>query len=309
MAALAIGGVLTFGIAISILYSRTDIRPTGERSRGSVSEFYNFSLPLTLKDLGQKLYTRVDILMVGFFLSGAAVGVYRVSILLTTFLTLPLSGINQLFPPIASGLYSDNKVEELESIYQTVTRWTLTVVIPAALVLIVYSSEVLRIFGEDFTGGGFVLLFFGIAQLTNCAVGPSGLLLMMTNHQYLNLVNQWVLGVGNVILNYVLILEFGFIGIAVATAGTLTIINIVRVIEVWYVEGMTPYSKKYWKPIVSGLVTVLVMLGWRLFLSGYPLLIIGSITGSLVFATVLFLLGIEREDREFYAENIKPRIK
>ena len=309
VAALAIGGVLTFGIAISLLYSKTDIHPTGKRSRGSISEFYNFSLPLTLKDLGQKLYTRVDILMVGFFLSGSVVGVYRVSILLVTFLTLPLSGINQLFPPIASGLYSNGKIDELESIYKIVTRWVFTVVIPAALVLTVYNSEVLRIFGDDFSGGGLVLLFFGIAQLTNCAVGPSGLLLMMTNHQYLNLVNQWVLGVLNVVLNYVLILEFGFIGVAVATAGTLTVINIVRVIEVWYVEGMTPYSKKYWKPIVAGLSSILVLLGWRSFLSGYPLLIVGAATGALVFVATLYLLGIEQEDKDFYAENVKPRFE
>lgn len=309
VAALAIGGVLTFGIAISFLYSKTDIHPTGERSRGSFFEFYNFSLPLTLKDLGQKLYTRVDILMVGFFLSGSVVGVYRVSILLATLLTLPLSGINQLFPPIASRLYSNRKIDELESIYQIVTRWVFTAVIPVALVLTVYSSEILRIFGEEFTGDGLVLLFFAIAQLTNCAVGPSGLLLMMTNHQYLNLANQWVLGILNVILNYVFIIEFGFIGAAVATAGTLTTINIVRVIEVWYVEEITPYSKKYWKPVVAGLISIVIMFGWRLFLSGYTLLIVGGSTGTLVFVVVLFFLGIDQDDQEFYEENIRSRIK
>lgn len=309
VAALAIGTILTFSIAVTLLHLRTDIRPLGDRSRGSVSEFYNFSIPLTFKDVGSTLYTHIDILMIGFFLTGSAVGIYRVSFIIAALLLLPLSASNQLFPPVASGLYTAGKMDELESVYKIITRWVFTVVIPPAIAIIIYSSEVLRIFGEEFTGGAFVLIFFTIAQLTNCAVGPSGFLLMMTDHQYLNLINQWTLGVLNAILNYIFILEFGLIGAAVATAGTLAFINIVRVTEVWYFEQMTPYTSKYWKPIVAGICGVPAMIGWKLFLTGYPLLMIGSATGWLVFAGALFIFGIEREDQEFYAENIKSRLE
>lgn len=309
VAAIAIGTVLTLSVALSFLYSKTEIRPAGDRSHVNVSEFYDFSLPLTLKDLGQKLYTRVDILMVGFFLTGSAVGIYRISILVATLLTLPLAGVNQLFPPIASDLYADGNLDELESTYSVVTRWVFTLVLPAALAMVLYSAELLRLFGDEFTGGTVILSLFVIAQLTNCAVGPSGFLLMMTDHQYLNMTNQWLLGILNVALNYLFILEYGFIGAAVATAGTLTLINIVRVIEVWYTERIVPYSLKYWKPLVAGGLSALVMLGWRPVLTGYPLLIAGSLSGLLVFVATLFFAGVEQEDIDFFRKNIAPRLR
>lgn len=309
VAGLAIGTVLTFSVAISILYDRTDIRPTGNVSSGSLREFYNFSLPLTFKDLGRKLYTRVDILMVGLFLPGSAVGIYQISVVMTSFLTLPLSGVNQLFPPVASDLHSNGNRKELEEIYQVLTRWTFTMVIPPALAVIVFSQEVLQIFGEGFVSGSSVLILFTVAQLTNSLVGPSGFLLMMTDHQYLNLANQWTLGISNVILNYVLILEFGFIGAAVATAGSLAMINVVRVIEVWHFEGMSPYSTKFWKPIFAGLLIIPVMVGLEALLSGYVLLVAGSASGLLVFIVLLVLFGFEDEDKEFYHETIKPYLR
>jgi len=306
VAGVAIGAVLTVSVALSILYTKTDIRSTGARSSGSVQEFYNFSLPLTLKDLGRKLYTRVDILMVGLFLSGSTVGIYRVSILLSSFLTLPLSGINQLFPSITSNLHSNGERDELEEVFQIITRWTFTIVIPPAIALVVFSQEALQIFGNDFSGGSSVLVLFTVAQFTNGAVGPSGFLLMMTDHQYVNLANQWTLGLSNLILNYLFILQFGLIGVAVATAGSLAAINIVRVIEVWYLEDMTPYSSSFLKPIAAGVISVPAMAVWTLVLSGYPLLFVGSASGLAVFAAAIVLFGFEDEDREFYAENVAP---
>lgn len=308
VAALAIASILVLTIAFSIMLGRTAVNPFGHRITGDRGEFFNFSLPLTLKDVGHKLYTRVDILMVGFFLTGSAVGIYQIAIIVTSFLTLPLSGINQLFPPVAARLHSDGSRDELREVYEIVTRWTFTIVIPPALVLMIYGNEVLSMFGEEFTAGVMVMFLFAIAQLTNCAVGPSGFLLMMTNHQYLNLFNQWALGIGNVVMNYVLILEFGFIGAALATAGTLTAINLLRVVEVWYFEDMTPYSSKFVKPIGAGVVLIPLLIGLTLFIDGLILLFVGTIVAGIVFVALLYLFGIEKEDKEFYRETIAPQL-
>lgn len=310
VAAMAIAAILVCSFAISLLYVRTDIRPNvvKRRSGREMFEFYNYSIPLTLKDLGSILYTRVDILMVGFFLVESAVGIYQIAILVSSLLILPLQGFNQLFPPIASRLYTNREFDELESIFGIITRWTLTVAIPMALVTLVYPTELLRVFGPDFPTGSSVLILFTLAQLTNCAVGPSGFLLMMTDHQYLNLANQWTLGVMNIGLNYVLILEFGFIGAALATASTLAFINVVRVVEVWYLEGFSPYSKRFWKPVTAGLVSGAVMLGVGRVLSGYTLLVLGTIAGGVVFLLLLFAFGIERDDREFFEEIVLQKL-
>lgn len=299
--ALATASILVAVVALSILLTRTSLRPDliNRQSKKHVVEFYNFSVPLTMKDVGQYLYKRVDILMVGFFLLEADVGVYQVALLIAGLLTLPLNAFNQLFPPVASRLHSNGNVQELNSVYKRVTRWTLTLSIPPALVALLYSRELLSVFGPEFPTGAIVLILFVIAQLTNCAVGPSGFVLMMTEHQYLNMLNQWLLGILNVILNYVLILEFGLIGAALATAGVLAFINVVRLVEVWYTERLFPYSLQYWKPLLAGILSGIFMYTLSIPFDAYVLLVIGTVAGFLVYGVLLYSFGIENEDREF----------
>jgi len=306
VAALAVGLVLVSFLCLALLYTRTSVRPQASvsSSRMELSEFYSYSIPLTMKDLGSLLYNRVDILMIGFFLAETAVGVYRISVLVATILALPLGAFNQLFPPVASRLYMNDEMDELEQVYETITRWALTVTIPPALVMILYSAELLRVFGAEFTVGGLVLTLFAVAQLTDSAVGPSGFLLLMTDHQYLNMTNQWLLGVLNVVFNYVLIQELGLIGAAVVSAGVLTLINVLRVVEVWYTEGLVPYSTSFWKPVGAGLGAGLVMASLSRVLDGYALLVGGSLVGGCVFVSLLLAFGIEQHDLDFFADLV-----
>lgn len=309
VSALALTAVLICIVTVTLLYNNTPIRPAVQAPslRPEFSEFYNFSLPLVFKDLGSLLYNRVDILMVGFFLAESSVGIYRISVLIASLVVLPLTALNQLFPGVASRLYSSNQFSKLDSVYETVTRWSLTAAIPPALVTTLYSSELLRVFGPEFTAGSLVLILFALGQLTDSAVGPSGYLLMMTDNQYLSLVNQWALGILNIVLNYVFIIEFGLLGAAFATAGVLAFLNIIRVVEVWYMEGLLPYSAAYWKPLVAGLLAGVLMFGLTEFLTGYSLLIAGSAIGTLGFIALLLIFGVENQDQEFFAKIISER--
>ncbi len=299
--ALAIGSILLAAFAISLLLAKTEIYPqiVASRTKSDIHRFYNYSVPLTLKDVGQYLYKRVDVLMVGFFLLEADVGIYQIAILIAGFLTLPLSGFNQLFPPVASRLYSNDNMNGLNQIYKKITRWALTISLIPGLIILIYAEEILSVFGNEFIAGASVLILFTIAQLTNCAVGPSGYLLMMTEHQYLNLLNQWTLGVLNVILNYIFIMQYGLIGAALATASVLVFINLLRLVEVWYTERMFPYSVEYWKPLATGLLSGLVMYSFSIYFEGLLSLFFGAAAGTTIFIGCLLLFGIETEDRDF----------
>lgn len=308
VSAIAVGGLLTFSFSMYLLRTKTDISLPSTRGDGDIRKFYNFSLPLTFKDIGQVLYSRIDILMVGFFLASEVVGIYRIAVLITTMLSLPLTGVNQLFPSIASDLYSNKRTDQLEEVYRVVSRWVFSITLLPTLLVIVYSPEVLTVFGGDFTTGSSILILFAIAQLTNSLVGPSGFLLMMTDHQYVNLANQWAIGLLNIILNYLFITEFGFIGAALATASTLSLINIIRVVEVQYIIDMNPYSMKYWKPLAAGVGTLATTFALRYVADGYLLLFSGLIVGTIVYLILLMLFGIEKKDRELFENKIRPYI-
>lgn len=295
-AGLVVTGISVFVLSIIILKHKTDLGRFERPNIDQAKEYYKYSIPLTFSHAGSVLYNRVDILIVGILLSGSAVGIYNIAVLIAGLIALPLTAFNQLFPPIASRLYHNDKTDELENTYGTVTRWIFTISLFPSLVAILYSTEILRVFGEEFPEGAAVLILFAFAQLTNSVVGPSGYLLMMTDHQYIVMFNKLSSGILNAILNYVFILEFGFIGAAVATAGVLTGINILRLVQVWYFEGMAPYDLKYIKPLTAGVSAVLVMYSVSLVLDQYLLLVTGTILGGITFGLLLLLFGFETED-------------
>jgi O-antigen/teichoic acid export membrane protein len=292
-AGLVVSGVLTVLVALVVLARRTDLGAPARPTRTEAREYYKFSVPLTLTQLGNVLYSRVDILIVGLLLTGSAVGIYNVAVLLSRFLSLPLKAFNQLFPPVASRLHHGGDHAELESVYGTTTRLIFTLALFPAVAAVVYAPELLGVFGEEFTRGQPVLLLFVGAQVTNALVGPSGYLLVMSDHQYLALANQVGSGLLNVVLNFVLIDAFGFVGAALATASVLAGINLLRVAQVWYLEGYSPYDRSYLKPIVAAALAGVVMYGLSFPLQRYVLLTVGGAAGGVTFVSVLYVLGVE----------------
>lgn len=291
--------LIAAALGIAILLAKTPIKLTWP-TEIAVRDYLDFSLPSAIKDVGSLLYTRIDILMLGALATASGIGVYQVAIVLGAVVALPLSGMNQIFPAIASKLYSDGNHAELERVFSSVTRWTVTVSLPIVIGVVVYRTEILSIMGEDFTDGGIVLSILLLGQFVNTAVGPSGFLLMMTDHQRLVMLNQWVFGVVNVGLNYVLITRAGITGAAVATTITLISLNITRLVEISVLEGWFPYTRAFVKPATAALAMTIILFGVKYVFSGLSGLIAGAIFGGLTFFAVLHLAGVSDTDRLVY---------
>jgi O-antigen/teichoic acid export membrane protein len=300
--AYVLASVTAFLLVTAVVLARTDLWPSWRGvSRGELAEFYNYSLPLSGSKAGSLLYNQVDVFMVGIFLTATDVGIYSISMLLAGIILMPLSGFNQLFPPVASRLYAADDEEMLQSVFATVTRWTITATLFIALVLVLYRQEILSLFGPSFTDGTAVLALFVFGQAVVALAGPSNDVLTMTDNQYVVMVNHWTFGVLNVALNYVCITAFGLVGAAVATAAVLATLNAVRVAEVWYLEGLFPYTRRLWKPAVAAVGALGVLYAATFFLSGAALVVVGGLAGAAVYAAVLLLLGIEPRDRRLLA--------
>lgn len=296
--AFTVGTALAFSVSLTILVWRTHLHPVLGMSWDEIREFFDFSVPFTFSRAGAILYRRTDIFMVGLLLTSSAVGIYNIALLVGSLITMPLGGLNQLFPSVASRLHADGHRETLATVYTTVTRWSITAALPIAAPLLVFRSEMLSVFGAEFVAGSLVLVVFAAGQLVNAAAGPSNDVLTMTDHQYLVMVNHWIFGLANIALNYVLILRYGVIGAAIATSTVLALLNLLRVFEVWYLEGLFAYSRRLWKPLLAIGVATAALYACRTVADGLVLLVGGGIVGVLTYAAVLLALGIDDRDRE-----------
>lgn len=108
-------------------------------------------------------------------------------------------------------------------------------------------------------------------------------------------------------MNYALIITFALPGAVIATATVLSGININRVVEVWYYEGMLLYDKSYLKPLLSGGISAVLLHLVPIFLSGYMLLVLGSFIGTVGFVATLLLLGMGSENKEILQEFVPAK--
>jgi len=123
---------------------------------------------------------------------------------------------------------------------------------------------------------------------------------LMTDHQYLRMVNSWGLGILNIGLSYYLLLKFGLVGAALGTAGSLGFINLLWIAQLWYLEGLQPYTREYLKPIAAAAGMAATMVVFRPLLEGVVLLVVGSLVGLTVFVVLLRALGIESRDYRLF---------
>jgi hypothetical protein len=92
----------------------------------------------------------------------------------------------------------------------------------------------------------------------------------------------------------------GLIGAALGTAGSLAFVNLLRLGQLWYLEDLQPYDRKFLKPAVAGLVMAGVLVLLKPIVSGVALIVTGVGLGVPAFLATLSLLGIERRERLVY---------
>lgn len=303
VAALVVASVATLVVSTTLFVVYTEHAPSLGVSLSVVTDFFKYSLPLVLSQSSALLFRRIDIFMLSYLFASTDVAVYNVALLLSGTLLLPLSGFSQLFPPIASRMYEQSSMHQLNELYSTVTRWSVMLTSAGFVGLVVYRTELLAIFGPDYTAGTGILVILAFGQLVNSAVGPAGHLLGMTDHQYVVLANRTAMSVANVLLNYLLLTRYGVIGAAVATALVFASLNVARVVEVYVLEEMFPYDRSFLKFFPALGVATVVMYSIRSLLIT-PLSYVGIPLGLAVYVLSLYGFGMQQVDRNLLTQII-----
>jgi O-antigen/teichoic acid export membrane protein len=235
--------------------------------------------------------------MLGIFTTAADVGVYHAAALLAAQVRFVLTAILATFTPLISDLYHRGRRHDLHRLYKTTTRWIVTLSLPFALMLMLFPTPILGLYGADFQVGTGILVVLAAATFVNGGVGASGLMLRMSDYEWLAFTNEVGLAILNVVLNIWLIQRYGPIGAAFATGLSIAIANLIKLIEVYYLLGMTPYNAAFVKPVLAGGVAAGAGWGVAALTSGWGLSwLVGLLTVGIVYACTLALLGLTDED-------------
>jgi O-antigen/teichoic acid export membrane protein len=190
------------------------------------------ALPLLLVAGLGVISSRTDTLMLGAIRGVEAVGIYNVAARAADFVTFFLAANTPLGPTIA-GLYATGDTKLFQNLVTRSARLTSLMALPVAVGFIVFGRWYLSLFGADFIHAHGALALLSAAQLINVAMGPVSLLLVMTGHERDAVMALVISAISNVILNGVLIPQWGLEGAAAATASSTILWNVLMAKSVY----------------------------------------------------------------------------
>lgn len=183
-----------------------------------------------------------DKIFLGIFDSNENIGVYDICVRIAGLLTFSLEGINAILSPKISSYYKKQEYQDLNRIVQFGSKVNIILALFILVWILVFSDEILLLFGQEFLEGKIALMILLMGQLVNSYCGPVGNILMMTGHQipFRNIMIATLML--NMIFNLLLIPTYSILGAAISTSLSLILWNIAGA---YYLKNRLQISSYY----------------------------------------------------------------
>jgi len=218
-----VGYAIAAAVGLTILYLEfyRDYEPAAEYEAGLSRRLLEYSVPLTATRSANVIDKRIDVVLVGFFLSPVAVAFYTLGKQISDFVLAPAESLGFTISPNFGEQKAAGQLDQAREIYETSLEQTLLLYIPAAVGLaIVAEPFVTMVFGADYSGAvpvlqilcGFIILM-AITNLTSDSLDYLG-------RARSRAIAKGTASIANLGLNIVLIPAIGVVGAAAATVAT-----------------------------------------------------------------------------------------
>lgn len=247
--------------------------------------------------LGSVLATHLDTLSINNYIGDFDTGVYSFAVFVTTVIAIPYKAVESIAAPIISSSWKEKDVKHLGFIYRETSSVLFAVgglIYTGAVVCLPYVYD-LTANTPQYAVGYSAALFLGAGLLIDQLTSLNGTLIGYSDYYRWNIVFVLLMGGINLLLNYIFIvqLSYGIVGAAAATAISLFVFNITKVIFLWVRAGIHPFT---WSALWTGMVLLAVgALAYFLPLRLSPLLnllIRGGLIALLFLAYLRFTNGV-----------------
>ena len=217
----------------------------GERfSKYEKKEFFSLSLFGMLTTIGGSIYLYIDTLMVSHYLGESDVGIYGTMFLFGVIVIIPARGMKNIAVSIISKSFQSGNFDEVVSIYK---KSSITLLIVGGFIFLGVYTNLYSVFGylpEIFSVGAPIVLFIGAAQLLDMICGVNYEVIAASKHYRINTWFTFLTAISAILLNVIFIPTYGTTGAAVATFSSILLVNLLRIIAVWKLFKIHPFTIK-----------------------------------------------------------------
>ena len=276
------------------------LQPSAETGPWRVRRMLSESWPLMGTSMLAFLLLWTDVLLMGVFRESGEVGVYGACARLAPAIMLAHESLGPIFIARLSDLYAGGDWVGIRHLYRFTARWAIWPGLALASALALWSTELLSLFGPEFSAGATVLIVLAGGKAVATSMGISGRVFAVTGKARINLINMLLLVGGNVILNLLWIPDHGALGAAAATSICLATVRMLQVAELWLLFRIIPWDRRCLIPVLGILAIAGATYPFREGLTGkWGWLLPMSL--FFIGCAVLFLLaGVGKEDREVW---------
>ena len=235
--------VVIFVISTSVVYFFLFKKnfPKSAAHNFSSTEILTTSYPMALSAISYFLMQSTDVLFISAYDTFESVAYYSIAVKLATVTALALISVNIVIAPKIASIYNDKNFSQLKLILKKATRINVLISLPVIMLLLLFSEYVLSTFGSNYILAKNALWILLFAQFFNSISGPSALYLNMTGRQKkLNVILLISLLI-NVVLNIILVPDFGMLGAAIATTASFVFSKVFASALVFYLDNVKTF--------------------------------------------------------------------
>lgn len=201
------------------------------------------------------LVSRLDMLMIGALLDLEQVAFYTLAFYIGSAIKVPGKSIFSISVPLLSKAWEEQDFKQIQTIYSKSSINQLIVGGLFFLCVWVNIDAIFSMLPEKFSHGKWIVLYIGLAQLFNLTTGVNGAIIVNSKYFRYDLVTNVILVGLTVLTNYILIPKFGIDGAAMATAISVFLFNLIRLILIKVKMNIQPFTiKTFYTILVLGFI-------------------------------------------------------
>ncbi|MEQ8548861.1 MAG: oligosaccharide flippase family protein [Cyclobacteriaceae bacterium] len=198
------------------------------------------SYHVLISSLYQQLIIWIPVLTIGYHWDDSQVGTFEIARRVSMLLSFFLIAFNSVFAPKITELYRNGDLDTLQKMYSKSSRYLAILAIVCIIPIIWSRDYIFSLFGANFMEAGIPFIILLVGQFVNCATGSVGFILMMTGNEKLMRQATFFSLLFTGILSVLIIPQWGSLGAAITTSGSIIIMNLVASYKLHKKLGISP---------------------------------------------------------------------
>ncbi|PQV50165.1 O-antigen/teichoic acid export membrane protein [Jejuia pallidilutea] len=247
----------------------------------------------------------IDKVMLGKYISIENIAYYNVAVFIATVIAVPQRAMHQILLPLSAKYLNENDMDSLANLYK---RSSINLFVVSGLIfllIILNINQLYTLIAPEYSIGLYIVLLISVAKLYDAILGSNNAILFNSNYYRVVLVLGVILVIVMVLLNVFLIPLYGLHGAAIATFIAMFFYNTAKVVVVYKVFGITPFSANTLKMGVS--LTALTLAGyfWDFGFNAIVNILLKSALIVVVFLGIIYRLNFSEEINDLIHKTLR----